>query len=165
MKRFIGWVFVIICLVSALLAIVFSFTEADARIPGSIRMGAIHFLIPIAIGWLAMFPRSLKELRDLATGHPIAQRFFGGKPSGFFGDYRRKLTRFGTFLIFGLLGLFILVIWLGAVQADLFIISFLYIAALSLWIIRLELGGDRIARLIRDIASALVYQEPPHHGA
>src|SRR3546814_14865822 len=95
LSRWIGWIFVIICAISALLAIIFSFTEADARLPGSIRLGVMHFLIPVIIGWLALFPRSREALDDLRRGHPLAQRFFGGRPGGFFGDYRRRLTRPG----------------------------------------------------------------------
>src|SRR3546814_4571246 len=65
----------------------------------------MHFLIPVIIGWLALFPRSREELDDLRRGHPLAQRFFGGRPGGFFGDYRRRLTRPGKLILYGSIGL------------------------------------------------------------
>ena len=164
MNRAIGWIFVAICTVSAFLALIFSFTETEA-LPGSVRVNTFQFFIPVAIGWLAMVPRSRRDWHDLWTGHPLAQRFFGGKPAGFFGDYRRKLTGFGKALLVGTIALFALVIVLGAVRVDLFIIGAFYIVALSSWIIRLELDGDRGARIVRGIASALIYKDAAHTGA
>lgn len=160
MSRWIGWIFVIICAISALLAIIFSFTEADARLPGSIRLGVMHFLIPVIIGWLALFPRSREELDDLRRGHPLAQRFFGGRPGGFFGDYRRRLTRPGKLILYGSIGLTALLMLLGAVRIELAIIGIFYLVALCYWVMRLEKSGDRLAGLLRRIGTALVYEQP-----
>lgn len=161
MSRWIGWIWIVICAISALLAIIFSFTEADARLPGSLRLGVVNFLIPVMIGWLAVFPRSRKEFHDLRRGHPLAQRFFGGTPGGFFGDYRRRLTPAGKWLLFGSVGLFGILMFLRLVRIDLAIIAFFYLVALNYWIIRLEIGGDPLAGLIRRIGTALVYVSLP----
>src|SRR3546814_6138435 len=83
----------------------------------------MHFLIPVIIGWLALFPRSREELDDLRRGHPLAQRFFGGRPGGFFGDYRRRLTRPGKLILYGSIGLTALLMLLGAVRIELAIRS------------------------------------------
>src|SRR3546814_16704317 len=47
---------------------------------------------------------------------------------------------------------------MGAVHAELFIIGFLSLVALSSWIMRLESDGDKTAAAIRQIASALDYR-------
>ncbi len=154
----------VICAICASLAIIFSFIEADLSLPGSIRLGVAQFVMPVVVGWLAVFPRSIKELDELVHGHPIAQRFFGGKPGGFFGDCRRKLTPFGKGVLFGCIGFFGFMLVLGIVRFELIIIGFLYLVAFCSWIMRLELGGDRAAHIIRQIATELVYQPRPHHG-
>lgn len=164
MSRMLGWVFVLICAICAPLFIILSFTMPDLVIDGGPRVRTINFLIPIVLGWLAVLPRSVREWRDLWTGNPFAQRFFGRKPAGFFGDYRRRRTMLGHVLLFGSIGLFALCLYSGTVHVDMFIIGFLFIVSLSSWIIRLELNGDQTAAMVRQVASALVYRPGTHRG-
>src|SRR3546814_9623967 len=90
---------------------------------GQHQAGVMHFLIQVIIGWLALFPRSREELDDLSRGHPLAQRFFGGRPGGFFGDYRRRMTSPGNLILYGSIGLTALLMLPGAVRIELAIIG------------------------------------------
>lgn len=132
---------------------------ADSVVRNGPSVTVFHYLMPIGAGWAALFPRTKQEWRELRFSNPFAQRFFGGKPAGFFGDYRRKRTLLGNALVLVPLLLFTALIYFKLVQTDLFIIGFLYIGSLAAWIMRLEISGDRVASIIRQVATMLVYQQ------
>lgn len=165
MKRAAGWAFAAICLILAVLAVIFSFIVPPPGLPGSFVLRPVHFLTPVVIGWIAVVPRSRDELRVLWRSHPLAQRFRGGAPGGFFGDYRRRLTALGRALLIGAIGLFSLFLWQGTVHVGMIIVGAFYLVAHSFWIIRLELDGDPLAAVMRQTASALVYHRVKKHGS